>query len=147
MPSLACQFFNGGLVGYFGYDCVWACGKQPVGMPEPDPFHALHSGLMVSDAVVRSDTQARDACDRRLPTYPEQLLQEQGPASLEALLEKLRQPITASYLDSAVHLLRPGAFRSSLPRMITNAPSIPSWGIHPRLRDCTAGGAAAAYHR
>ena len=47
--------FNGGLVGYFGYDCVRYVEKRLGKCPNPDPLGVPDILLMVSDAVVVFD--------------------------------------------------------------------------------------------
>src|SRR6195952_3922760 len=50
--------FNGGLVGYFGYDCVRYVEKRLGASPNPDPLGVPDILLMVSDAVVVFDNLA-----------------------------------------------------------------------------------------
>ena len=50
--------FNGGLVGYFGYDCVRYVEKRLGKCPNPDPLGVPDILLMVSDAVVVFDNLA-----------------------------------------------------------------------------------------
>ncbi len=50
--------FDGGLVGYFGYDCVRYVEKRLATCPNPDPLGNPDILLMVSDAVVVFDNLA-----------------------------------------------------------------------------------------
>ena len=50
--------FNGGLVGYFGYDSVRYVEKKLAQCPNPDPLGTPDILLMVSDAVVVFDNLA-----------------------------------------------------------------------------------------
>ncbi|PHX46296.1 anthranilate synthase [Pseudomonas sp. NZIPFR-PS2] len=106
--------FNGGLVGYFGYDCVRYVEKRLGKCPNPDPLGVPDILLMVSDAVVVFDNLAGKMHAIVLADPSQADAFEQGQASLEALLEKLRQPITPR---RGLDLSRPPAadpvFRSS----------------------------------
>ena len=106
--------FNGGLVGYFGYDCVRYVEKRLGKCPNPDPLGVPDILLMVSDAVVVFDNLAGKMHAIVLADPSQADAFEQGLASLEALLEKLRQPITPR---RGLDLSRPPAadpvFRSS----------------------------------
>ena len=86
--------FNGGLVGYFGYDCVRYVEKRLGASPNPDPLAVPDILLMVSDAVVVFDNLAGKMHVIVLadPSDPEAF--EQGQAQLDGLLNTLRQPIT-----------------------------------------------------
>ena len=50
--------FNGGLVGYFGYDCVRYVERKLGASPNPDPLNNPDILLMVSDEVVVFDNLA-----------------------------------------------------------------------------------------
>ena len=50
--------FNGGLVGYFGYDSVRYVERKLGSCPNPDPLGTPDILLMVSDAVVVFDNLA-----------------------------------------------------------------------------------------
>lgn len=50
--------FNGGLVGYFGYDCVRYVERRLGNSPNPDPLNNPDILLMVSDEVVVFDNLA-----------------------------------------------------------------------------------------
>lgn len=119
--------FNGGLVGYFGYDCVRYVEKRLGKCPNPDPLGVPDILLMVSDAVVVFDNLAGKMHAIVLADPSQADAFEQGQASLEALLEKLRQPITPRRgLTSAVRRPPTRSFVQALPRMTTSARSTPS---------------------
>ena len=85
--------FNGGLVGYFGYDCVRYVEKRLAKCPNPDPLGTPDILLMVSDAVVVFDNLAGKMHLIVLADPSEADAYEQGQARLQALLEQLRQPL------------------------------------------------------
>ena len=86
--------FNGGLVGYFGYDSVRYVECKLGNCPNPDPLGTPDILLMVSDAVVVFDNLAGKLHCIVLvdPSQPEAY--EAGQARLQALRAKLRQSIT-----------------------------------------------------
>ncbi|MCQ4316668.1 anthranilate synthase component I [Stutzerimonas zhaodongensis] len=86
--------FNGGLVGYFGYDSVRYVERKLATCPNPDPLGTPDILLMVSDAVVVFDNLAGKLHCIVLvdPSQPDAY--ESGQAKLQALREKLRQSIT-----------------------------------------------------
>ena len=86
--------FNGGLVGYFGYDCVRYVEKRLGASPNPDPLGVPDILLMVSDAVVVFDNLAGKMHAIVLVDPAEEQAFEQGKARLAGLLETLRPPIT-----------------------------------------------------
>ncbi len=86
--------FNGGLVGYFGYDCVRYVEKRLGKSPNPDPIGVPDILLMVSDAVVVFDNLAGKMHAIVLADPAQADAYESGLARLEELLEKLRHPIT-----------------------------------------------------
>jgi len=86
--------FNGGLVGYFGYDCVRYVEKRLGACPNPDPLGVPDILLMVSDAVVVFDNLAGKMHAIVLVDPSAEDALEQGQARLQALLGKLREPIT-----------------------------------------------------
>ncbi len=85
--------FNGGLVGYFGYDSVRYVERKLARCPNPDPLGTPDILLMVSDAVVVFDNLAGKLHCIVLVDPAEPDAFEQGQARLRALREKLRQPI------------------------------------------------------
>jgi anthranilate synthase component 1 len=110
--------FDGGLVGYFGYDCVRYVEKRLGASPNPDPLGTPDILLMVSDEVVVFDNLAGKLHCIVLvdPSQPEAY--EQGQARLAALRERIRQPIAPRLgLDfAAVGTGSEPAFRSSYSR-------------------------------
>ncbi|MGE9760909.1 anthranilate synthase component I [Pseudomonas sp. PDM20] len=86
--------FNGGLVGYFGYDCVRYVEQRLAQCPNPDPLNNPDILLMVSDAVVVFDNLAGKMHAIVLADPAQADSYDQGLARLEELLERLRQPIT-----------------------------------------------------
>jgi len=110
--------FDGGLVGYFGYDCVRYVEKRLGVSPNPDPLGTPDILLMVSDEVVVFDNLAGKLHCIVLvdPTQPEAY--EQGQARLAALRERIRQPIAPRLgLDfNAMQVPGEPVFRSSYSR-------------------------------
>jgi anthranilate synthase component 1 len=106
--------FNGGLVGYFGYDCVRYVEPRLGKCPNPDPLGVPDILLMVSDAVVVFDNLAGKMHAIVLVDPAQPQAYESGLSRLEQLMEKLRQPITPR---RGLDLTRPQAadpvFRSS----------------------------------
>ena len=86
--------FNGGLVGYFGYDSVRYVEKKLAACEKPDPLGTPDILLMVSDAVVVFDNLAGKLHLIVLADPAQEGAFEQGQAQLKALLARLRQPIT-----------------------------------------------------
>ncbi|WP_116891942.1 anthranilate synthase component I [Pseudomonas syringae] len=86
--------FNGGLVGYFGYDCVRYVEKRLANCPNPDPLGVPDILLMVSDAVVVFDNLAGKMHAIVLIDPAQQDAYASGVAQLDELMHKLRQPIT-----------------------------------------------------
>ena len=106
--------FNGGLVGYFGYDCVRYVEKRLGKCPNPDPLGVPDILLMVSDAVVVFDNLAGKMHAIVLADPARDDAYEQGQARLQELLEQLRQPITPRRgLDFTGPQPAEPAFRSS----------------------------------
>ncbi|EJL94645.1 anthranilate synthase component I [Pseudomonas sp. GM102] len=106
--------FNGGLVGYFGYDCVRYVEKRLGKCPNPDPLGVPDILLMVSDAVVVFDNLAGKMHAIVLADPSQEDAFEQGQARLQALLEQLRQPITPRRgLDFSKQQSADPVFRSS----------------------------------
>lgn len=109
--------FDGGLVGYFGYDCVRYVEKRLATCPNPDPLGNPDILLMVSDAVVVFDNLAGKIHAIALADPSEENAYERGQARLEELLERLRQPITPRRgLDLEAAQGRQPAFRASFTR-------------------------------
>ncbi|MDV9031682.1 MULTISPECIES: anthranilate synthase component I [unclassified Pseudomonas] len=109
--------FNGGLVGYFGYDCVRYVEKRLGASPNPDPLGVPDILLMVSDAVVVFDNLAGKMHAIVLVDPEDTQAFEQGQARLAGLLDTLRQPITPRRgLDLGGPMPAEPAFRSSYTR-------------------------------
>src|SRR5690606_15925062 len=85
--------FNGGLVGYFGYDSVRYVEQKLASCPNPDPLGTPDILLMVSDAVVVFDNLAGKLHCIVLVDPADENAYEQGAAHLRRLREKLRQSI------------------------------------------------------
>ncbi|MEE4465427.1 anthranilate synthase component I, partial [Azotobacter chroococcum] len=109
--------FNGGLVGYFGYDCVRYVEKKLARCPNPDPLGTPDILLMVSDAVVVFDNLAGKMHLIVLADPGEADAYEQGQARLQALLETLRQPLAPRQgIDLSAPPGAEPAFRASFGR-------------------------------
>src|SRR5690606_37520099 len=109
--------FNGGLVGYFGYDSVRYVEKKLASCPNPDPLGTPDILLMVSDAVVVFDNLAGKLHAIVLADPAEADAYERGLARLAELREKLRQPIRPRLgVDPAAANGAEPAFRSSFSR-------------------------------
>ena len=109
--------FNGGLVGYFGYDCVRYVEKKLAHCPNPDPLGTPDILLMVSDAVVVFDNLAGKMHAIVLADPGQADAFEQAQAQLDELMAKLRQPITPRLgLDLSAAQGAEPAFRSSFTR-------------------------------
>ncbi|WP_337058638.1 anthranilate synthase component I [Pseudomonas sp. USHLN015] len=116
-PIAGLPRFNGGLVGYFGYDCVRYVEKRLANCPTPDPLGTPDILLMVSDAVVVFDNLAGKLHAIVLvdPAAPDAF--ERGQAALAELREKLRLPITPRLgVDPALQLTEDLPYRSSSTR-------------------------------
>ena len=106
--------FNGGLVGYFGYDSVRYVEQKLASCPNPDPLGTPDILLMVSDAVVVFDNLAGKMHAIVLADPDEADAFERGHARLREILHKLRQPITPRLgVDLAAPQGEEPAFRSS----------------------------------
>lgn len=95
VPSVAgLPRFNGGLVGYFGYDSVRYVEQRLAHCPNPDPLATPDILLLVSDAVVVFDNLSGKLHLIVLvdPSRPDAY--QQGMLELELLNEQLRKPLT-----------------------------------------------------
>ena len=109
--------FNGGLVGYFGYDSVRYVEPRLGECPNPDPLGTPDILLMVSDAVVVFDNLAGKLHAIVLADPSEANAYEAGLARLEELFARLRQPITPRLgVDLAAPAGAEPTFRSSFSR-------------------------------
>jgi anthranilate synthase component I len=85
--------FNGGLVGYFGYDCVRYVEPRLAHCPNPDPLNNPDILLMVSDEVVVFDNLAGKLHAIVLAAPATEDAFARANARLDELLEQLRQPL------------------------------------------------------
>ncbi|NHC10814.1 anthranilate synthase component I [Stutzerimonas degradans] len=116
-PVAGLPRFNGGLVGYFGYDSVRYVERKLAQCPHPDPLGTPDILLMVSDAVVVFDNLAGKLHCIVLVDPAVEGAYEQGLAHLAQLREKLRQPIAPRLgLDFEASAGREPSFRSSFSR-------------------------------
>ncbi|MCO6058683.1 anthranilate synthase component I [Pseudomonas sp. MOB-449] len=116
-PIAGLPRFNGGLVGYFGYDCVRYVEKRLANCPNPDPLGTPDILLMVSDAVIVFDNLAGKLHAIVLvdPTQPDAY--EKGQARLVELRQKLRQPVVPRLgVDPSMPVGGEPDFRSSFTR-------------------------------
>lgn len=86
--------FNGGLVGYFAYDCVRYVTPEIAQCPNPDSINTPDVLLLVSDAVVVFDNLAGTLYSIVLADPAQEDAYEQGQRRLDELAELLRRPIT-----------------------------------------------------
>jgi anthranilate synthase component 1 len=109
--------FNGGLVGYFGYDSVRYVEPKLASGVNPDALGTPDILLMVSDAVVVFDNLAGKMHAIVLVDPADADALEQGQARLQEILHKLRQPITPRLgVDLAAPATADPAFVSSFKR-------------------------------
>ncbi|WP_339081110.1 anthranilate synthase component I [Pseudomonas sp. TMP9] len=109
--------FNGGLVGYFGYDSVRYVEPKLAKGVNPDSLGTPDILLMVSDAVVVFDNLAGKMHAIVLVDPVDSDALEQGQARLQDILHKLRQPITPRLgVDLAAPITADPAFVSSFKR-------------------------------
>ncbi|MEH6389253.1 anthranilate synthase component I [Pseudomonas profundi] len=109
--------FNGGLVGYFGYDCVRYVEQRLAQCPNPDPLKTPDILLMVSEEIVVFDNLAGKlhAIVVADPARPEAY--EEACTRLDLLLGKLRQPLAQrSNLNLDVPLDRELDYRATFTR-------------------------------
>ncbi len=85
--------FNGGLVGYFGYDCVRYVEKRLGPCPNPDPLNNPDILLLVADKVVVFDNLAGKLHFIILADPREEQALEKAHNEIKALTTKLRQPV------------------------------------------------------
>lgn len=129
--------FNGGLVGYFGYDCVRYVEKRLGQCPNPDPLGVPDILLMVSDAVVVFDNLAGKMHAIVLADPAQADAYEQARDQLEALMDRLRQPIAPRRgWTSIVRKLPTRCFVPVSPSPTTKAPSTPSRNTSWQATSC-----------
>lgn len=85
--------FNGGLVGYFGYDCVRYVEKRLGPCPNPDPLNNPDILLLVADKVVVFDNLAGKLHFIILADPAEEQALAKAHNEIKALTTKLRQPV------------------------------------------------------
>lgn len=85
--------FNGGLVGYFGYDCVRYVEPRLANSVNPDTLGTPDILLMVSEEVVVFDNLAGKLHAVVLADPTEELAYEGASLRLDELLEQLRRPL------------------------------------------------------
>ncbi|BAN46287.1 anthranilate synthase component I [Metapseudomonas resinovorans] len=116
-PIAGLPRFNGGLVGYFGYDCVRYVEKRLANCPNPDPLGTPDILLMVSDAVIVFDNLAGKLHAIVLVDPSQSDAFEQGQARLAELRAKLRLPVVPRLgVDPGLPLGGEPEFRSSFTR-------------------------------
>ena len=109
--------FNGGLVGYFGYDSVRYVERKLEQCPNPDPLGTPDILLMVSDAVIVFDNLAGKLHCIVLVDPADANAYDEGLARLKMLRDRLRQPITPRLgLDFEGPAATEPNFRSSFTR-------------------------------
>jgi anthranilate synthase component 1 len=109
--------FNGGLVGYFGYDSVRYVERKLAGNTHPDPLGTPDILLMVSEAVVVFDNLAGKMHVIVLVDPAAADAYERGEARLKGLLQQLRQPFAPrAGFDLGLPLGQEPAFESSFSR-------------------------------
>lgn len=109
--------FNGGLVGYFGYDSVRYVMPELGACPNPEPLVTPDVLLLVSDAVVVFDNLAGTLHTIVLADPSEADAYERGLQRLDELAQRLRQPITPRLAVDLNHKqLREPEFVSSFSR-------------------------------
>ncbi|WP_158891518.1 MULTISPECIES: anthranilate synthase component I [unclassified Pseudomonas] len=109
--------FNGGLVGYFGYDSVRYVERRLAACLNPDPLGTPDILLMVSDAVVVFDNLAGKIHAIVLADPDEADAFDAAQARLADILDRLRQPIVPRRgLDLAAPAGPEPSFRSSFSR-------------------------------
>ncbi|MDQ7914500.1 anthranilate synthase component I [Pseudomonas sp. 102515] len=109
--------FNGGLVGYFGYDSVRYVERRLAACPNPDPLGTPDILLMVSDAVVVFDNLAGKIHAIVLADPDEADAFDAAQARLADILDRLRQPIVPRRgLDLSAPAGPEPSFRSSFSR-------------------------------
>ncbi|MHC5350922.1 anthranilate synthase component I [Metapseudomonas furukawaii] len=116
-PIAGLPRFNGGLVGYFGYDCVRYVEKRLANCPNPDPLGTPDILLMVSDAVIVFDNLAGKLHAIVLVDPNQDDAFERGQAHLAELRRKLRLPVVPRLgVDPALPVEMQTDFRSSFTR-------------------------------
>ena len=107
--------FNGGLVGYFGYDIVRYIEKRLDQPSKPDPIGTPDIMLMVSDDIVVFDN-LRGSLYVITHVDPDQVnAYEKGQARLDEILQQLKQPLPVQE-DPQRFNVQESDFKSSFPQ-------------------------------
>ncbi|MFD1259382.1 anthranilate synthase component I [Entomomonas asaccharolytica] len=85
--------FNGGLVGYFGYDCVRYVEKRLGPCPNPDPLNNPDIVLLVADKVAVFDNLAGKLYFIILADPSQEQALEKAQDEIKSLITRLRQPV------------------------------------------------------
>ena len=114
VPELAqLPLFNGGLVGYFGYDTIRYIEPKLGQMPANDPLATPDILLMVSDEVVVFDNlRGSIALIKHVDVAQENALQ-QGEARLQELIQQLKAPFCADEKSSGLVAVEETDFASN----------------------------------
>ncbi|HEX6590674.1 MAG TPA: chorismate-binding protein, partial [Moraxellaceae bacterium] len=94
--------FTGGLVGFFGYDCVRYVEKKLAACVKPDPIGAPDIQLMVSEDVVVFDNLKGELFLITHVDPAEAGALEQAEARLDALVRRLRESLDTSAMHASV---------------------------------------------
>ncbi len=94
--------FTGGLVGFFGYDCVRYVEKKLAACSKPDPIGAPDIQLMVSEDVVVFDNLKGELFLITHIDPAEQGGREQAEQRLDALVQRLRESLDTSAMHESV---------------------------------------------
>jgi len=109
--------FNGGLVGYFGYDSLRYTEKTLWPCPNPDPLGTPDILLLVSEAVVVFDNLSGTLHSIVLVDPSAANAFAEGQKRLDALQQQLRQPLAArAAIDPSQQSTAIPAFRASFQR-------------------------------
>ncbi|MDQ8037600.1 MAG: anthranilate synthase component I [Pedobacter sp.] len=94
--------FTGGLVGFFGYDCVRYVEKKLSACAKPDPIGAPDIQLMVSEDVVVFDNLKGELFLITHIDPAEHGAREQAEKRLDALVQRLRESLDTSAMHDSV---------------------------------------------
>ncbi|UYZ84555.1 anthranilate synthase component I [Entomomonas sp. E2T0] len=92
-PIAGLPRFNGGLVGYFGYDCVRYVEKRLGPCPNPDPLNNPDIVLLVADKVAVFDNLAGKLHFIVLADPAQDQALEKAHNEIKNLITRLRQPV------------------------------------------------------
>lgn len=92
-PIAGLPRFNGGLVGYFGYDCVRYVEKRLGPCPNPDPLNNPDIVLLVADKVAVFDNLAGKLHFIVLADPAQEQALEKAHNEIKNLITRLRQPV------------------------------------------------------